>query len=205
MWYFLHIPEDNKSVLRYTVSNCPVRSRSYITLIMTGPMLHGRFKKCCKVCLVAEILDLLYFLECSRLCYFDYVIIKASSLLLSTEAGPYLTEKKETWWGRWLQRTFVPSECVPFTWEMFFFESVFLPVKENNAWLLRMCCYLPSLTQKPSGSFHRRRFDSTSAGPLTIFQTRSGEKYRIESIWNWLRYCGESKRSNIYIEIFVAC
>lgn len=94
MWYFFHVSEDNKSVLRYTVSNCPVRSRSYITLIMTGRLLHGHFKKCCKVCSVGEIVDLLYFLECSRLCYFEYVLIKAPSLLLSAEAGPYLTEKE---------------------------------------------------------------------------------------------------------------
>lgn len=176
MWYFFHVSEDNTSVLCYTVSNCPVRSRSYITLIMTGRALHGHFKKCCEVCLVCEILDVLYFLECSRLCYFEYALIKASSLLLSTEAGSHLTERKETWWGRWLQRTFVPSECVPFTWEMCFLK-ICIPACERKIFLV--VSHLPSLTQKPSGSFHLRRFDSTTAVPLTICQTHSGGKYRI--------------------------
>lgn len=194
MWYFFHICEDNTSVLCYTVSNCPVRSRSYITLIMTGRTLHGHFKKCCEVCLVCEILDVLYFLECSRLCYFEYALIKASSLLLSTEAGSHLTEKKETWWGRWLQRTFVPSEYVPFTWEMCFLKSVFLPVKEKYfGWHLLVVFHLPSLTQKPSGSFHLGQFDSTTAGPLTICQKHSGEKYRIQTIWSFFWYSVENK------------
>lgn len=182
MWYFFHVSEDNASVLCYTVSNCPVRSRSYITLIMTGRALHGHFKKCCEVCLVCEILDVLYFLECSRLCYFEYALIKASSLLLSTEAGSHLTEKKETWWGRWLQRTSVPSEYVPFTWEMCFLKICIPACKRKIFQLTSTCCFsftfFDSKTQWlfPSSSiwFHHR--SPTNNLPDTFWGKNTGFK-----------------------------
>lgn len=57
-------------------------------------MLHWHFKYCCKVRLVYEILDALYFVECCRLCHFQYAFIKATSLLLSAEAGSHFNWKE---------------------------------------------------------------------------------------------------------------
>lgn len=149
-------------------------------------MLHWHFKYCCKVCLVYEILDALYFVECCRLCHFQYAFIKAASLLLSAEAGSHFNWKEGNVMRPHCFKEYLndPNVCLArvkcaFILLLFFF-YLFLPVKNIPG--AASCFCLPSLTQIPTGSFHLHLLGSTTAGPPAICQTHSEGNDRIQKV-----------------------